>query len=356
MINIIAPINQLGYGIASLNIVKHLNNITNIALWPIGQPQVSNKEDFDVVQYCINNSKMPNFESPCVRIWHQNDMSQFVGKGLRIGFPIFELDKFNKIEKHHLSNLDKIFVCSSWAKEIVLSQVKIEERNVSIVPLGVDFNIFKLTQLPDNSKTIFFNCGKWEIRKGHDIIPEIFNSAFEESDNVELWMMCENPFCSNEENLSWKNLYLNSKLANKIKILPRVQTQQEVYNIMKNTHCGIFPSRAEGWNLELLEMMSCGRHVITTNYSAHTEFCNENNSFLIDITSTTPAYDGKWFHGDGNWASISKKEIEQSIEYMRHVHKKNQDNSLRENAEGAKTGKLNFTWENSARRIKNNVL
>ena len=63
---------------------------------------------------------MPDFDAPCIRIWHQDDMSQFVGRGPKIGFPIFELNKFNKKESYHLSNVDKLFVCSEWAKNIVV--------------------------------------------------------------------------------------------------------------------------------------------------------------------------------------------------------------------------------------------
>ena len=47
MLNIISPINQLGYGIAGLNIVKSLHN--DVALWSISQPQVTSQEDADIV-------------------------------------------------------------------------------------------------------------------------------------------------------------------------------------------------------------------------------------------------------------------------------------------------------------------
>ena len=39
---------------------------------------------------------------------------------------------------------------------------------------------------------------------------------------------------------------------------------------MAEAHCGVFPARSEGWNLGLVEMLSMGRHVIATDYSAHT--------------------------------------------------------------------------------------
>lgn len=348
MINIISPINQLGYGIASLNIIK---NLPQTALWPIGQIQITNESDANVLKASLLQARMPNFNAPCIRIWHQNDMSQFVGRGTKIGFPFFELDTFSEIEKHHLNSLDKLFVSSSWAKLIAVNQLKIPEENIHIIPLGVDANIFKPKESTQNTKTIFFNCGKWEIRKGHDVLIDVFNKAFDDNDDVELWMMCENPFLSKEQQNSWLKLYLNSKLGNKIKIINRKESQFEVYNIMSQADCGIFPARAEGWNLELLEMLACGKHVITTNYSAHTEFCNNENASLIQIDSLEPAYDGVWFDGKiGSWAHIGDNQIEQMVFHMRNVHKNKINQNLNINLKGLETAKK-FSWQNTSTMV-----
>ena len=354
MINIISPINQLGYGITGLNIVKSLSKITDVALWPISQPQVTNNEDAEIIKNCMSKASMPDFNAPCLRIWHQHDMAQFVGTGTRIGFPIFELDKFSDIEKHHLSNLDRIFVCSNWAKNIVLNNISIKEDNVNVIPLGVDSSIFKPSTQDNNGPTIFFNCGKWEIRKGHDILINLFTKTFCAEDNVELWLMCDNPFLTDEEKQKWMGLYYGSKLGSKIKIIPRLHTQQEVYNIMSKVDCGVFPSRAEGWNLELLELMSCGKSVITTNYSAHTEFCNNANSYLVDISDLEPAYDGKWFFNQGNWAKITPKEHDIFCDYMKDIHNKKRNNALICNIGGIETASK-YSWNNTAEAIINHV-
>lgn len=350
MINLLTPINQLGYGITGLNVTKSLSKLTDVSLWCIGQPQVTSEEDANILRSCIVRGQLADFNAPCIKIWHQNDMTQFVGKGKRIGFPIFELDKFNEIEKHHLNSLDSIFVCSEWAKNIVIDQINISKDSVHVIPLGVDLSIFQPCELPETKTTRFYNCGKWEIRKGHDALVNIFNKAFDSSDDVELIMMCENPFYTETEQKEWINLYKESKLGDKITIIPRQPTQKEVYNIMKQCHCGIFPSRAEGWNLELLEMMAIGRHVITTNYSAHTEFCTSANSYLAPVNETEIAYDGKWFHGQGNWAKLDNNAIEYMIESMRKVYTLHKTESLHKNTNGIETAQ-NFTWENSARKI-----
>jgi len=351
-VNVIAPINQLGYGVVGTNITKSLSKLAKISLWPIGSPEASN-EDIDILKQCMVNANFPNFDSPCIRIWHQHDMSQFVGRGLKIGFPIFELDKFNEQEKHHLSYLDKIFVCSEWAKEIVAKEIgnqfKVYRKDICVIPLGVDRSIF-MESSSCREETIFLNVGKWEVRKGHDVLVEAFNQAFKEEDNVELWMMCHNPFYSEEENSKWQDLYKSSKLGHKIRIIPRQQTQKEVYSIVAQSDCGVFPSRAEGWNLEALEMMSCGKKIITTDYSAHTEFCNNSNSLLIDINDKEDAFDGKWFKGQGRWAKLGQSEITTISDHMRDIHEQKQSGNSLFNKQGVKTAEK-LSWENSANRI-----
>ena len=346
MINLIAPINNLGYGVAGYNIFKSLYKINpSTTLYPISKPTFV---DEYIAAGIDNQSRTTEF--PSVKIWHQNDLHLHVGKGKHIGFPIFELTEFNDDEKRSMAHCDALFVCSEWAKEIVLNQTNFSESHVHVVPLGVDTDIFK-PELSKRSATIFFNCGKWEKRKGHDVLLECFNLAFNSADNVELWMMCDNPFIG-QDNQSWQNLYKSSPLGDKIRIIPRQQSHKDVYNIMKQSDCGVFPSRAEGWNLELLEMMACGKQVIATNYSAHTQFCDNNNSHLIDIENREVAYDGVFFSGShGQWGSFSESSINQLIEHMRTVHtmKQRHEKHLL-NTRGVETANQ-FSWSQSAHEI-----
>ena len=342
-INLQAPINQLGYGVAGLNILKALQNKVEVSLFPIGQPQVTNQEDATAVRKGIEVANTFDHKAPCIKIWHQNQMAERIGSGKFIGFPIFELDTFNSLERHHLSACDEWMVCSSWAKDIIRSSVSFKPTHV--VPLGVDANLFPPATARQDDKTIFFNCGKWEIRKGHDILINAFKKVLGHGENAELWMMCSNPFNSPEEDARWHQLYNHSK----VKLIPRAETQAEVYNIMSQVDCGVFPSRGEGWNLELLEMMSTGKHVVTTNYSAHTEFCTKENSGLVAISDVEPAFDGKWFFGQGNWAKIGPhEEMDLYMKMMKFIL----DKKGTVNTAGIQTAQK-FSWDNTAEVILN---
>jgi glycosyltransferase involved in cell wall biosynthesis len=350
MLNLYAPINNLGYGIAGYNILKSLYNLNYpVTYFNIGQPEEMIDNTPIINTWFNSNTHKISVNSPCLKIWHQNALHEQIGKGIRIGFPIFELDSFSLLEQYSMLSCDKLFVCSLWARNVVLSHIDIP---TYIIPLGVDTEIFKPSTI-SRDKTIFFNCGKWELRKGHDVILQCFEKAFNDKDNVELWMMCHNPFpfAKGEE---WEQKYKSSKLSDKIRIIPRQQTQKNVYDIMKQIDCGIFPARAEGWNLELLEVMACGKQVIATNYSGHTEFCNKNNCHLIDIESLELANDGVWFKGQGNWASIQNNQIDQIIEHMRNIHQQKQSGELKLNQAGLDTANF-YTWNNAAQKIINTI-
>jgi len=350
-INYQAPSNPLGYGVAGLQIALALHRAGHkVAWWPIGHVDIDQNQK-SMVEEMVDNQARFNIHAPSVRVWHQFDMAQHIGRGIHCGFPIFELTNFNDREKYHLNSLDWILVCSDWAKHIVRANLRNRSGDtIGVVPLGVDRTIFhENVATPQSGWTTFLNIGKWEIRKGHDILVEAFNKAFQPRDRVRLWMMNHNPFLSESQTNDWQRKYALSKLGSKISFLPRVKTHSEVARIMGEANCGVFPSRAEGWNLELLEMMSVGKHVITTNYSAHTEFCDNTNCSLIDIDTLEDAEDGLWFHNQGQWAHLGSPQLEQLITAMRKVHQCVQGGELI-NTNGINTAQR-FTWENSAERL-----
>ena len=323
-INLTAPINELGYGQVGKHIWQELSKIADVQLIPIG----------------ANTNIQPHHDGHSLRIWHQNDLMSHIGRGLKVGWPIFELDTFSETEKHHLSYCDKLIVCSQWAKDVIEDNgIKVD---TCVVPLGIDTSIF-YPPFCRKEKDVytFFTCGKWEYRKGHDILLECFERAFRPSDNVELLMMCHNPF-PQVDSKAWERYYKSSKLASKIKLLGRVDTQQEVAEIMRGVDCGLFLSRAEGFNLELLECMACGSDVIWTAYSGHTGFARGRS---VEVPKKEVAMDGIWFNGTGNWAHIDEDAKEQIVSQMRSAY-----------ACGNVTGRYSgyastYTWEKSANKV-----
>ena len=143
-LNYLAPINPLGYGVVGLNLFMALTQAgVDIKLWPIGQVDAA-PSYVPFLQEAIDNRHRYNIKAPSLRVWHQHDLAQHVGRGCHIGYPIFELTEFTDVEQGEVEAMDHVFVCSDWAKKIVLDQCPlISDGYVTVVPCGVDRGIFE---------------------------------------------------------------------------------------------------------------------------------------------------------------------------------------------------------------------
>ena len=348
-INLNCPINGTGYGITSFNITKALLDLDlDLYLFPLGSKiEVNSSYDAELIKALISKNDLFPYNAPCLKIWHQYDLAQRIGNGHYYTFPFFEIDTLSKKEVHNLNYSDYIFVASSWAKDVLIQNGV--TKPIYVAPLGVDMDIFyepdKIKIEQDNY--IFFHIGKWEHRKSQDILLKAFDSAFSQDDDVELRLVPFNPFLSEKENDYWFSLVDSCKLKDKIKVFGRLPTQYNLAEFIFHADCGIFISRAEGWNNEVIETMAMNKPVIVTNYSAHTEYCNRDNSYLVNIDSLESANDGRWFDGSGNWAKLGQNQLDQTVEYMRYVY----NNRIDSNPQGVETAQK-YSWNNTANIIQ----
>jgi glycosyltransferase involved in cell wall biosynthesis len=347
-INLNIPINDTGYGVVSKNIARSLHKNNNVSIFPIGQTVARSQQEYDDFMQMINNSINFEHSAPTLKIWHQFDLAQHIGKGKYTAFPFFELDTFDEREKCQMKVPDQYVVASNWAKEVLMQNGITQD--IHVVPMGVDRDIFNdelyRNDILSKDKYIFLTIGKWEVRKGHDLLNDIFSKAFPVEKDVELWILAAehtSSYCTKEEIEQWKNRYSND---NRIRIIGGTETHIDIAKIIQYSDCGLYISRAEGWNLELLETMSMNKPCIASNYSGHTEFCDNNNTYLVDIEEKELAFDGKAFRKQGNWAKLSEKQIEQTVEHMRYVY----NNNIRTNPQGLETAQK-LSWQNTANQI-----
>lgn len=342
-LNLYCPINQLGYGIVSTNIFKELIKENAVSIWPIG-PIDCDEELITPLKNSIFSASYFDNKAPSLKIWHQWDMALNPGKGKHVGLTFFEIDPLTKADVHSLNSLDKVIVSSEWAKQ-VCEKSGIDSSKLSVINLGVDKQLFRNVNIKKDGPTKLVNIGKWEIRKGHDLIIPILETAFEKDDNFEFHIYSNNPFLTNEEMNEWESFYRSSKLSDKIFInRQRYKTQQELYNEIKDFDIGIFPYRAEAWNMELMELLSIGKHCIATNYSGATQFAKDLGCIMVNPEGMEKAYDGKWFLGNGAWAKLGPKYVTDFALQIRFLHDKKQSGNLETNTIGQEKSEL-MSWK-----------
>jgi len=109
--------------------------------------------------------------------------------------------------------------------------------------------------------------------------------------------------------------------------------------------CEVYPSRAEGFGITLLESMYFGNPLIATNYSSYLDFCNDTNSTLIDYKLVF-AKDSELTNVGAMWAEPDVKDLGKK---MMEVFK-NPEN-FKQKAEKAKEVAKEYTWINAAKAL-----
>jgi glycosyltransferase involved in cell wall biosynthesis len=319
-----------------------------VAFFPIGGLQLDTVDNPDL-DAAIVRSVICDERAPSVRLMPASDQRMHVGRGPRIGFPIFELTTFSDTEREQLRALDRILVCTEWARGVMLEN-DITSVPIDVVPLGVDRRIFHEGLVPPrrDRDTVFMQGGKLEPRKGQLELLRAFEAAFTPRDDVSLVLLCQNPFLTEQEFAERAAPFHRSPMASRITLITTpFAHQRDMARVMAAADCGVFPVRAEGWNLEALEMLSLGKQVIATNYSAHTAFLNAANARLIAIDDCEDVPESC---GIGQWAAFGDAQHTQLVEHLRAVHAERQQTGPLVNPAGIETA-MQFSWSASAEAL-----
>lgn len=317
-INLNAGPNTTGYGCVATNILHQLELLgAEPCLFPIGEPDLETQELLLTYNKAFSRQSHYSSKNPGLRIWHQFSMAERYSSKLNAGLTFFELDTLKNNEINHLNSLDILFVASEWAKQVVDNHCSVDCR---VVPMGVNTEIFRPQKDRPNGSYKFFTTGKTEYRKGHDVLLEAFESAFGPDCDVELHIKWHNPFLSQTDRDAWTRYYKQSSLANKI-FFHETDNQIELAEMIRGCDCGVYPTRAEGFGLGLLEAIACDKHLISTDYSGHVDFCKMANADLVHISEKEKASDGIWFFGDGKWAKWNDQAKSDLIDKMRKAYK-----------------------------------
>lgn len=332
-INIVGPVTGFtGYGIHTLELTNALQQLTRISLSARSQVDSSARQFSG-----INKALLTPFDynKPTVCIWFADCMHLFTGKP-RVGFPVFETNKLNKTECYHLSNLDTVFVTSKWAAQVVNDSLGSYGWGVDVVVVREGFNdsIFKPFKTAETNITIGWkrpyiqNIGKWEIRKGHPVLiralGELANDGAEFTfighwNNVfqQDWLQVADRHLSAAGFIKVKEgLYKQSNGT--IVLSGRLSSHSDIATIINMCDFGVYPHRAEGWGLPILETMACGKPVIATNYSGPSEYLTPECGILLEPDGFEEIYDPTFFPNgrEGSWANINLNSLKHAIAAM----------------------------------------
>jgi len=252
-------------------------------------------------------------------------------------------DLFNEIP-------DQVWVPSSHSK-MALVNSGVKEEKVKIVPNGYFDDIFTVNEeiTKENDIFVFLNVSnfKFFLRKGIDVLLESYIKTFDIDDKVKLLLQSqssENIVHINELiGMFTKQYHHNPNIEIQVQPL----SQYELSDVYRSCDCFVFPSRGESFGLPPLEAMACKKAVIITNWGGMTDFCNPENSYLIDY-DLEPVKTWQ-LQGWGGGLQANPK-IDCLAELMLHVFRNSTERE--EKAIKAHLDAKDWTWTKAAYKAK----
>ena len=208
-------------------------------------------------------------------------------EGYKIAYCVWESTLFPDNFFNQLLTFDEMWVPTQWQYDCLVAQGYPEEK-LFIVPEGVDVETFKpIKKTPKKDKFRFLHFGRWDYRKGTTEILRTFAETFKDRDDVELIASVENPYPndgmkSTDERIAFHNI--DSTNINFIKFPSR----EEYVKYLQEGDVFISCARSEGWNLPLIEAMSCGTPSLYSNWGGQLEFA-KGKGIPVNIDGFRPA-------------------------------------------------------------------
>ena len=269
-----------GYANATRGLIKCLRKLdTNLKLESLNA--YKKDEDYHGLQDILNKKDVRPKISLQVTVPFQ---LQRLAHTYNIGYTMFEPTTLPASFRACLNNCDEIWVPSKQNRE---SFSKCCDKPVFHVPLPIDTNKFtphltKLNIVNDN-RFKFLSLGTWGFRKGWHLLIPAFLEEFINNEAI-LLIIINN----GEYKTILSEIRRFRKASGKYDLPDIIYINQEISEdllpyLYKEADVGVFPNLGEGLGLPLLEMMSVGKPVITSNGSAMLDYCNDENAFMIEV-------------------------------------------------------------------------
>lgn len=176
---------------------------------------------------------------------------------------------------------DQLWVYSRWTREKAIES-GIPPARVKVVPLGFDPAIMRpdgpVRRLPTRKRFRFLFLGAAVPRKGVDVLLAAYRRAFRASDDVCL-VIKDNP-----HDVFYEGARLGVLAAEDGPEILRIDAYLApgaMAALYRSCDVGVFPYRAEGFCLPVLEAMACGLPSIVPRFGAALDFCDERTSYLV---------------------------------------------------------------------------
>ncbi len=234
---------------------------------------------------------------------------------INAGYGFVEQASVSAKHLHNFGMYYDIVVCGSSWMESRMKEIGI--KNTKPVLQGVDYEIFKPGIPPDQEHFTVFSGGKFEFRKGQDLViaamkvfMERHKDVFFEASWMNLWPVTMRSM-ENSRVIDYRHIsddwfvQVGTTLSNNGIPMDRVRLTAGLHESMpelyRRCHVGLFPNRCEaGTNLVMSEAIACGLPVIASPETGHRDVSSAISYWLDE---------GSMYGPDHWWAPFDIDEM-----------------------------------------------
>jgi glycosyltransferase involved in cell wall biosynthesis len=251
-------------------------------------------------------------------------------------------------------HLDGVLAPSEYSKRAIRdSGVRVP---IAVIGHGIDHSGVRPRMIGERAKRgpvtqslpfTFLHISSGLARKGIEELITAYCLAFSSRDPV---LLVIKTFDNSDNTVeAWvERLTGASKYSPAIQIISEELDQREIDFLYHVSDAVVLPSRGEGFNLPAAEAMARGLPVIVTRHSGHLDFCNDENSWLIDCTCEFSTNHLKI--ANSYWARPS---VDQLVETMKSVYRAGRppDAATACRAAQGQRDALQLRWRDVAKRV-----
>jgi hypothetical protein len=248
--------------------------------------------------------------------------------------------------------MDEVWVPSHFNRETFAASGV--ERPIVVMPLGVDIDYFHpyIRSRRPGGRYIFLSVFEWGERKAPEVLLKAYNQEFSSKDDVLLLLKVTNTDPAVNIERQVQAMRLKADRAPIVMVLNQSVPSYQMGALYCSSDCFVLPTRGEGWGMPTLEAMACGLPVISTRWSAQTEFFNEEVGYPIEIKRLIPAVAKCPYYEGFRWAD---PDVDHLAHLMRHVYE-NREEARARGSKASIHAREKWTWRDAAGRIKGRLV
>jgi glycosyltransferase involved in cell wall biosynthesis len=185
-----------------------------------------------------------------------------------------------------LDRYDELWVHSRWIRQLAVRS-GLPAARVRVIPLGCDPDVFRpggpRFRVPTRKTKVFLFVGAPVLRKGIDILLRAWRAAFTRKDDVCL-VVKANPADVFYQGIDWREEIRRQaadQAGAEIVLIDQLMSSSRLARLYRAAHAAVFPYRAEGFGLPILEAMACGCPPIVPRFGACLDYSDEQSAHVV---------------------------------------------------------------------------